>query len=182
MDCKDINKLIAHNPWSEHDYEEELTRVTINAGKAARRSKFKVDALFASSVAIMGLGCMRLFAHPSGAGETVSTVLVVAGALLVIHALNFAQNRREKEAIIAHWRHDEGAEILGDSDVDALRELSRCRPEALQRLDAWAALGLKLRERDRAAIEAYLNSQGVRVPDRSTITLLDRMFAEAGAA
>ena len=167
MDLRSINRLLAHTPWSAQEFAEARAKVTRDARLAYRRSKRKVDVLFAGAAATVGLAVLRMF---NGAGsEGAQMVMLVAGVLVGYVALRAAYGRTTVGEAVSTWEDAEGVTELAEAEVEALRSLAAARVEAVQRIAAWQALGLVLRHRDRAAVEAYLASQGVAVPQRASI-------------
>lgn len=165
MDLRSINRLLAHTPWSAEEFAETRSRVARDARLAYRRSRRKVDILFAGAAASVGLGVLRM-ANGTGS-EAAQLVMVVAGVLVGYVALRAAYGRTTVGEALSAWEAAQGVPELAAVEVDALRSLAAARVEASQRIAAWEALGLVLRRRDRDAVEAYLATQGVAVPRRA---------------
>lgn len=177
MDLRSVNKLLAHTPWSSHEYEDALAKVRQAANHAFRAAKRKVDLLFAAASASVGLGLLRMFTNSGSEGAQL--VMLVVGALVGYVALRAAYGRTSIQEAVSRWEAEEGVRPLTVAELEALRSLAAARPEALQRITAWQALGLVLRARDRRAVEDYLATQGVAVPSRHQ---LEHLELEPGAA
>lgn len=169
-----MNCLIAHTPWSEADLNEHRTMALARARVAAKRSKRAADVAFFLSACLMGYAVLQVVIGKGGVDYTVPLCFGAAG-LVGIVAMKLAFARTSEEAAIAQWTCDQGVQVLTGIEVDSLKKLACNRPEALQRIHSWESLGLRLRSRDRDAIEIYLRENGVDVPQRERGEWIDHL-------
>ena len=175
MDIQSLNRLIAHTPWSASETSERQTAAASEAKRSSRRSKLVADTCLFVAALLIGVSGLHLL--KGGTGALIPAHLSV-GALLLIVGLRVQVNRQTEDWALAQWRMDQGITALSHAELWNLKELSKARPEALQRIVAWESLGLVLRWRDRDAIEAYLRDNNVSVPDREELSIADH-FEEA---
>lgn len=171
MNTRSLNHLIAHSPWTDYDLAEQQDSAQRLARQSASAAKRKADtALFAGAV-VAGYAILQALFKEQG--SMVVPACLTAGALLVIVGMKLLFMRQTEVEALAAWRRDHGVSLLSLDATEALKKLAVHRPEALQRIHAWEALGLRLRHRDRDAIESYLRECGVEVPDREEASIAD---------
>lgn len=178
MNIKSLNRLIAHTPWSATEMREKQAVAALEAKRSAKRSKRVADVCLFIAAGLIGVSCLQLL--KGGTSSALIPAYLVAGALLLIVGLRVQVNRQTEDWAIAQWRMDHGITALTDRELGHLKDLSKARPEALQRIVAWESLGLILRWRDRDTIEAYLRDNDVTVPEREEMSIADHFEVPEG--